>query len=364
MIARFFLLFSFILGTHFVFTQDAQFKKGVKAFKSDKWQEAVTNLTPAADAGNAEAQFMVGYCYAYGDFAGANDSIAVAYMLKSALQLNNPAMNELISVYTRMSYTDRAKLIDLYAWSEINYAYNPNTTTNQVRNFCKTALGEREFKAALNLLNDYQQQLDKINLSALSTKDFDHSINLEFTSTKETLLTDDLFRDWVSRWKRERFQCETFYYTETINPAIIDSAIQVISKKTLFEQQSLYNGDLKENITLTIDEQQQLIKELERLKNERLPENLFPQSKRITQAEIASTLEITEKLPTESEQYMCSIIYTFCKPVFFRDNTIALFLDQKTYIGNYTHLTFSFYTYENDRWIKNATVYSYVESAK
>ena len=53
MIARFFLLFSFILGTHFVFTQDAQFKKGVKAFKSDKWQEDVTNLTPAADEGNS-----------------------------------------------------------------------------------------------------------------------------------------------------------------------------------------------------------------------------------------------------------------------------------------------------------------------
>ncbi|WP_143774385.1 hypothetical protein [Niastella vici] len=61
---------------------------------------------------------------------------------------------------------------------------------------------------------------------------------------------------------------------------------------------------------------------------------------------------------------MCSIVYTFSKPVFIRNGTVALYLDQKRYRGNYTQLEFGFYKQENGRWEELAAVYKHYESAK
>lgn len=176
-------------------------------------------------------------------------------------------------------------------------------------------------------------------------------------------LIENPYLDWVYRWKMERFECDTMYYTAHVETSIIDSALTVIKNTRLFNIYSLYKGDLK-NFTITEEEQAYLIKELELLKNHRWQPDMFPYSRCLEQNEIQPTFDKTEKLPTEGEKYMCSIVYTFSKPIFIRNGTVALYLDQKRYRTNYTQLDFQFYKMENNRWERIVCVYSYYESEK
>ncbi|WP_207512918.1 hypothetical protein [Longitalea luteola] len=182
-------------------------------------------------------------------------------------------------------------------------------------------------------------------------------------NTKTPLsLMKDPYLDWVYRWKLEGFTCDTMYYTAEIEQNIIDSAIQTIKNQTSFKIHFLYRGKMTSPLELSKEEQAYLLTELEKHKSHRWDSNLFPNSKRIELTEIQNSLNITEKLPSESEKNMCSIVYTFSKPIFLRDNTITLFLDQKKYRTNYTQLEFNFYTFQNNRWEVLATVYNYYES--
>jgi hypothetical protein len=175
---------------------------------------------------------------------------------------------------------------------------------------------------------------------------------------------EDPYSDWVYRWKLEGFECDTMYYTAGIESAIIDSTLNKIKSTRSFEIHYLYRGDNSKSFKITKEEQDYLLKELEQLKSLKWEPNMFPYSKCLKQDEIQATFDSTENLPTEKEKNMCSIVYTFSKPIFIRNETIALFLDQKRYRTNYTQLEFGFYKLEKNRWEKIATVHQYYESSK
>lgn len=177
-------------------------------------------------------------------------------------------------------------------------------------------------------------------------------------------MIENPYRDWVYRWKLERFECDSMYYTAQVETKLLDSAINAIKMNLSFDIHFLYPDDKAKKFTISKDEQDYLIKELESLKNYRWEENMFPYSRRLEQNEIQPTFNKTENLPTEKEKNMCSIVYTFSKPIFIRNGTIALYLDQKRYRTNYTQLEFGLYILENNRWEQIATVYKYYESAK
>ncbi len=98
--------------------------------------------------------------------------------------------------------------------------------------------------------------------------------------------------------------------------------------------------------------------------NYRCESYLFPFSKCLKDPEVAATFKLTENLESEKEKNMCSIVYTFSKPIYLRDKSICLFLDQKRFRTNYTQLNFSFYVLENNRWNELAIAYQYYESKK
>jgi hypothetical protein len=172
----------------------------------------------------------------------------------------------------------------------------------------------------------------------------------------------DPYRDWVSRWKYDNIECDTMYYTSYIENSIIDSTINILKQQTEFKTTNLYIDKLPKTFTLTKEEQELLIKELDKLKGYTWEANLFPYSKRLTtSSEIATTFAMTEKLSKEVEKNMCSIVYTFSRPIFIRDKTMVLFLDQKRYRGNYTQLSYDFYVYEKGNWEKYSTIYAHYE---
>ena len=360
MYTRVIVLIVLIINFSPSFSQSLKFKKGVKAFEANQYEEAFTYLKPFAEGGDASAQLMVGICYLDHHLKEANDSIAIHYLLKSAIQKNVNAMSLLTELYYKQSYSDRYKIVDAYVWAEIGSAYDVEQRKTTIRHFLKSNLSESEFKDAFGILTTYKKQLDQINLSYLSSKEYDHSFGLSITPTQETGLIDEIFNDWIYRWKRENFQCDTFYYTETINPVIIDSTINIISKNTQFRRSS----DRSNYLQLTTEEQIHLIEQLKLLKEEHWTDSLLPKSKMISLNALETTLAINEKLPSENAKNSCSIIYTFSKPLFLREKSIALFLNQKTYRTNYTQLSFSFYTFENEKWYQTADVYVYFESAR
>lgn len=172
-------------------------------------------------------------------------------------------------------------------------------------------------------------------------------------------LMENPYFDWVSRWKYETFECDTMYYTPQVESAIIDSTISRIKKN-----RSFLIKFSNQKFEITSEEQSYLIEQLEILKNHRWTVNMFPNSKCIEFSQIETALKVTENLKTEKEKNLCSIVYTFSKPIFLRNSTVALFLDQKRYKTNYTQLEFSFYKLAGNRWEQVAVVYKIFESSK
>jgi|GEM_PF-1088585 len=351
------------------FAQNSNYEKGLKALDRLEFQKAFKLLKPFAEEGNPMAEFAVGLYYSNPDSNQENDSLAIHYLTKSAEKFNTKAMQVLCMFYFEKGIVKEEYKIQSLVWAEIASAYDPAFNATTTRYLMRQYLNEEQLKQVEEILTKKKEKFDKISIAAF------HSLNKQSKKTNKNSektkipentysLIGDPYRDWVYRWKMERFECDTMYYTSAIEASIINSAIDTIKQNKSYEIDHLYRGDNSKKFVITVEEQNYLIGELEKLKQHKWAENLFPFSKRLEQDEIQKTFDTTEELATEEEKYMCSIIYTFSKPIFLRNNTIALYLDQKRFRTNYTQLEFSFYKKENDRWEKIAEVYKYYESAK
>ena len=325
-------------------------------------------MQPYANSGDKVAQFIVGFCYYSKELEIKNDSLAEQYLVKSANQEFGRAMGLLSVVYFEKSSTNPKYKVDALVWAEIAAAYDPIQKGTTTRYLIKAYMSSEELQSAKQILEEKKQTFDKINLEEFNATIPDvgneKSKKSEIPENKLELM-EDPYRDWVSRWKYERFECDTLYYTKSIDTSIINSTISAIETTEEFELWSLYRGKQTENLKLSAEEKSYILKELSTLSNHEWEEHLFPYSSRLdSPQEIQNTFDQTEKLGTEKEKNMCSIVYTFSKPIFLRDSTLVLFLDQKRYRTNYTQLSFSFYSLENNRWQELAVVYKYYESRK
>lgn len=349
------------------FAQNKNYDKGIKAFSSKDFNKAFTLLKPFADAGDPMAEFIVGFCYENSDSRLKNDVLAEKYLLSSAGKYNAKAMALLSLIYFDQGMRIPDAKVQALFWAELAAAYDPVYSKTTTRILIRNYLSENQLKQAEALLENNKLKFDKINLETFralnkqSRFDNENSEKVIIPENKHGLM-EDPYQDWVYRWKLERFQCDTMYYTAQIDTTIINSTIKNIKQKQSFEIHYLYRGQSNAPLKISRQEQDFLVNELEKLKNLRWEAGMFPHSKCIQLQEIQTTLDKAEQLPTEGEKNMCAIVYTFSKPILFRDQTIALFLDQKRYRGNYTQLDFSFYKLENDQWELFATVYQYYES--
>jgi|SRR5690625_132947 len=364
-ILTFLIIFSSILS----FGQDKNYEKGIKAFDSKDYTKAYKILKPYAESGDSMAEFVIGVCYLNPESNIKNDSLAQTYLIRSAEQYNSKAMGMLSIYYFQKGIENEKFKVQALVWAEIAGAYDPIFNATTTRYLIRQYLNESQLNEVEKILKEKIKKFDKISIDNF------HQINNQTKTSNENSdkakipenkynLMENPYSDWVYRWKRERFECDSMYYTAQVETKLLNSAISEIRTNQSFDIHFLYRGDDKKKFTISKDEQDYLVGELESLKNHRWEKNMFPYSKRLEQEDIQPTFNTTENLPTEKEKNMCSIVYTFSKPIFIRDNTIALFLDQKRYRTNYTQLEFAFYILENNRWEKIATVYKYYESAK
>jgi hypothetical protein len=332
-------------------------------------QKAFKLLKQFADSGDSMAEFAIGYCYLNPELHLKNDTLGEHYLLNSANKFNSDAM-EMLSFYYFEKGAENGKLrIQALVWAEIAGSYNPAFNETTTRFLIRSYLNKKELNEVEKILKEKKNTFDKIDLDSFyklnkqSRSNVKDSEKIKIPENKYDLI-ENPYSDWVYRWKHEQFECDTMYYTAQVEPSIIDSALNKIKNTLSFKVHFLYRDDKLKTFTITKEEQVYLIKELVKLKSYIWPPNMFPYSKRLEPNQIQSTFNLTENLPTEKEKNMCSIVYSFSKPIFIRNNNVALYLDQKRYRTNYIQLEFGFYIRENSRWNKIATVYEYYESQK
>lgn len=364
------LTFLLLLASIFSLGQNKDYEKGLKAFEDRNYSKAASLLQPFAESGDAQAEFVVALCYLSPESKMRNDTLVERYLLHAAGQFNAKAMSLLSYYYFQKGVENEKLKVQALVWAEIAAAYEPalnatTTTRHLIRQYIdESALGEAE-----KILTEKKATFDKINLESFrqlnkqAKTGNENSDKTRIPENNHNLMIHP-YRDWVYRWKLERIECETMYYTAQVAPALIDSTKLAISNSLSFEIHFLYRDSKVKKFDITKAEQAYLLQELEALKSHRWEPNLFPYSTALEQTEIQPTFDKTEKQPTEKEKNMCSIVYTFSKPIFTRNGTIALFLDQKRYRTNYTQLEFGFYKLENNRWQLMARAYSLYESAK
>lgn len=358
----------FCLLVNLSFSQEEKYSKGLEAFDTKEFSKALKLMRPYADLGDPTAQFITGFCYLNNDLPIKNDSIAEYYLTKSAEQKFGRAMGLLSILYFEKSANKSKFKIDALVWAEIAAVYDSIQKGTTTRYLIKAYLTEDELKEVEQILIEKKSEFKKISLEEFhSSTPFDNKNNSDKAKIPENYLglPFDPYSNWVSRWKYEQFECDTLYYTQSIDSSIINATTLKIQSSEKFELWPLYRGKMTEGLKLKPEEKELILNELSILKEHKWKENLFPFSKCLdSNDEIFSTFERTENLETEKEINMCAIIYTFSKPIFFRDKTLVLFLDQKRYRTNYTQLSFSFYSFENNKWNRLAVAYKYYESRK
>ncbi len=166
-----------------------------------------------------------------------------------------------------------------------------------------------------------------------------------------------VYQDWLDRrGETNSAGCDTIYYTNTIDPAIIDATIKVVSSKRSFPVSALNIEKSAIPLILSKTEKIYIINELIKLKQLKWPGMMFPNSKAVAINNIHSVFKIT-KVPPKKHANMCSIIYTFSRPIYIRNNSICLYLDQQRYSDTDAQLTFSFYKKLHNEWEEYADCY-------
>ncbi len=164
---------------------------------------------------------------------------------------------------------------------------------------------------------------------------------LFFANTFFSQNTFDYFDIEMEMKGRENYKnvtCDTLYYSKNIDNTTINETIKLLTKKSKFK---LKDGSgyfkMKKN------EKVYLISELEKLRTFEWDENLFSKSKAVKIKNFDKVFEITKKFENDSKVKMCSIIYTFSKPIYFRNNKFCLILYQENYSVNEAFINFNIY---------------------
>jgi len=162
---------------------------------------------------------------------------------------------------------------------------------------------------------------------------------------------DHVYQEWISRG-----HCDTMYYADKINNEVIDSTINRIAKIKSYPLSDLYQSQDRKPFIITTQEQTYLISELKQLRGLRWPDKMFPNSKRVSSEDIKNVFKITKQYPNEKADN-CSVIFTFSKPIYLRNNTICLYLDQAQYSNTQIQLAYSFYIKTEGEWEEYAQCY-------
>ncbi|WGI20256.1 sel1 repeat family protein [Amylibacter sp. IMCC11727] len=127
------------------------------AFINGQFEKAVENLVPAANAGNAEAEFLLGNIHALGLGVEQNFARGFDFYLRAATKGHPAAQLRLSHAYKK----GRGTAIDpirAFLWAELAAIGRADGAKNQ-SSFLREKLSSEDAKIANELLQDYRTYL-------------------------------------------------------------------------------------------------------------------------------------------------------------------------------------------------------------
>lgn len=152
-------------------------------------------------------------------------------------------------------------------------------------------------------------------------------INFSLYFSQEKFDYFDIPLEMKSRESYGNVKCDSLYYTKDIDDESIEQAIEILTKTNKFEK----NHGKKNYFSISRSEREYLISELNKLKTFVWNDYLFPNSKALYFKDLIIDHGLIQNFPTKEEQLMCSIVYSFSKPIYFRNNKYALIFYAETY---------------------------------
>jgi hypothetical protein len=157
-------------------------------------------------------------------------------------------------------------------------------------------------------------------------------------SSQEKFDYFDIPLEMKSRESYGNVKCDSLYYTKDIDGESIDQAIEILTKTNKFEK----DHGKKNYFSISRSEREYLISALNKLKTFMWNDHLFPNSKALYFKELNINRNLKQDFPTKEQKLMCSIVYSFSKPIYFRNNKYALIFYAETY-EDYQSINFNIY---------------------
>jgi hypothetical protein len=157
-------------------------------------------------------------------------------------------------------------------------------------------------------------------------------------SSQEKFDYFDIPLEMKSRESYENVKCDSLYYTKDIDNESINEAIKILTKTNKFEK----DYGKKNYFSISRSEREYLISALNKLKTFMWNDHLFPNSKALYFKELNINRNLKQDFPTKEQKLMCSIVYSFSKPIYFRNNKYALIFYAETY-EDYQSINFNIY---------------------
>ena len=152
-------------------------------------------------------------------------------------------------------------------------------------------------------------------------------LSFNLLSSQEKFDYFDIPLEMKSRESYGNVKCDILYYTKDIDNESINEAIKILTKTNKFEK----DHDKKNYFSISKSEREYLISELNKLKTFVWNDHLFPNSKAVYFKELNINRNLTQNFPSKEEKLMCSIVYSFSKPIYFRSSKYVLIFYAETY---------------------------------
>jgi TPR repeat protein len=145
------------------YTQVSNFQKGLSAFNSKDFEQALEYMKPYADdSSNCLAQYVVGFCYADSNTSLSNDSLSEHYLLLASENRYGRAMGLLSTKYFMKGLSDTNALIKALVWAELAANYDPAQSLTSVRFQIRKLITPKDLKKAEKLIKEKKKILDEM----------------------------------------------------------------------------------------------------------------------------------------------------------------------------------------------------------
>ena len=147
----------FLLLCGLALPAQADMQTGRTAFTNGQFVKAIENLTPAANAGNAEAEFLLGNIYMIGMGTTQNQTRGIEFYLRAALKGHPSAQLRLSRAYETGAGAKQDRL-RAYVWSRLATIGRAEGAADQA-NRLRDLLAPDALQKADDLIQDYRTHL-------------------------------------------------------------------------------------------------------------------------------------------------------------------------------------------------------------